>query len=67
MNVLHCTIRQVLLLSSKCKSNGYWIVFLGKIIFYHAEMMSRSNCAARGQNLFSKMAYEEKSLATPGL
>jgi hypothetical protein len=30
-------------------------------------MMSRSNNAARGQNKFSKMALEEKSLATPDI
>ncbi len=33
--------------------------------FCFAKMMSRSNNAAFGQNLFSKMALEEKSLATP--
>ncbi len=29
------------------------------------EMISRLNNAARGQNLFLKMALEEKSVATP--
>ncbi len=32
-----------------------------------AEMMSRTYNLAFGQNLFSKMALEEKSLATPDL
>jgi len=30
-------------------------------------MKSKFNNAARGINLFSKMALEEKSVATPGL
>ncbi len=34
---------------------------------YYPEMLNRSNNAARGQNSFSKIALEEKSLATPGL
>jgi len=38
-----------------------------KKIFCSAEMISRLNNAARGLNLFSKMALEEKSVATPAL
>ncbi len=32
-----------------------------------AEMMTKLNNEAHGQNLLSNMALEEKSLATPGL
>jgi hypothetical protein len=38
-----------------------------KKIFCYAEMRRRLKNAARGHNLFSKMALEEKSLATPAL
>jgi len=34
-------------------------------MFFSSEMMTESNNAARGQNLFSNMALEEKSLTTP--
>ncbi len=33
--------------------------------FRPAEMMAKSNYAVHGQNLFTNMALEEKSLATP--
>ncbi len=32
-----------------------------------ADMMTKSNSVARGQNIFTNMALEEKSLATPVL
>ncbi len=35
--------------------------------FCSAEMMNRFNNAARVLNLFSKMALEEKSVATPAI
>jgi len=38
-----------------------------KNFFCFPEMMSRSNNKVRGQNLLSKMALEEISLATPGI
>jgi len=35
--------------------------------FCSAKMITKLNNAAHGQNLFSNMAFEVKSLATPGI